>query len=103
MQKSIRDFKSDIKDGLNFVCESCHRLFFKRSVKTLNIEETKELVTKNGRKFLESIMPEVDFSEEHPLIHLCHKCHFRIKSGMIPNFNSTHDLWVDEKYLKKTI
>ena len=101
MEDRNRNFKCDMEDRLNHVCQSCYRLFFKRSVKVLNYEQTKELFTKNSRKFLESIMPEVDFSEEHPLICLCHKCHFRIKSGMIPNFNSTQDLWVDEKYLKK--
>ena len=92
----IGNFKRDIQGGLNYVCESCQRLFFKRSVKILTVEQSKDLMAKCGRKFLEEIMPMVDFSVNNPLILLCHNCHFKIKSRKIPNINVTNDLWLDK-------
>ena len=92
----IGNFKRAIQGGLNYVCESCHRQFFKRSVKILTVEQIKDLIAKCGRKFLEPIMPMVDFSTENPLILLCHNCHLKIKSRKVPNINITNDLWLDE-------
>ena len=92
----IANFKRDIQGGLNYVCESCQRLFFKRSVKILTLEQSKDLMARCSRTFLEEIMPKVDFAVKNPLILLCHNCHFKIKSGKVPNINITNDLWLDE-------
>ena len=92
----IQNFKRDIQGGLNYVCESCYRILFKRSVKILSCEQTKDLIAKCGRNFLKPLMPKVDLSAKNPLIILCHNCHFKIKSGKVPNTNITNNLWLDE-------
>ena len=92
----IRQFKLDIQGGLNYVCESCYRLFFKRSVKILTDMQTTELFEKCGKSFLKSILPMVDFKPKVPLIVLCHNCYSKIKANRVPNINVTNDLWLED-------
>ena len=92
----IRHFKQDIQGGLNYVCESCHRLFFRRSVKILTDKQTSDLIEKCGKQFLESLMSNVNMSAENPLVIFCHNCYSKIKAKRVPNINVSNDLWLDE-------
>ena len=52
----ILSFKQDIIEGPNFVCQSCNRCLFKKSVKILNDNQEETLIGKTGIHFYQTII-----------------------------------------------
>ena len=64
----IKNFKREIVDGLNFVCLSCQRILFRRSVKFLSEKEITTLKEKWTHERLSQLLNNVDCNDKKEVI-----------------------------------
>ena len=96
MNDRIKNFLNDIKTGLSFVCNSCVRVFFKRSVKCLSPKQVLHLKTKLSHEIASKAFHEVDFHASNPEVVLCHSCFQTIQKNKLPKINVSNGLFLDE-------
>ena len=68
----ILAFRQDIIEGPNFVCQSCNRCLFKKSVKILNDKQEETLIGKTGIDFYQTIISHNNNTITCPIF--CHTC-----------------------------
>ena len=75
-QARFQSFQNDIKEGLSYPCVCCHRIFFKNSVSSVNLENLKLILDQNAEGLYEASiktpLPECMFA--HGKTYLCHTC-----------------------------
>ena len=100
-EERILKFKRDIKDGPNFVCMSCRRSLFKRSVKFLN-EKDGETLRKNKinwrflKKTIKNNLTEAILLIKDKKLILCYTCWKYIQKGEMAPMCEANGLELDE-------
>jgi hypothetical protein len=85
-------FKEDIKDGPSWICCSCHRRLFKKSVRLLKDSDIDYLIDLQGVEFVsKSLLPQHD--QEN---FVCHNCFKLIRSGKLPSISVFNALSLDD-------
>ena len=99
-EKRILKFKKDIKDGANYICKSCKRCLFKRSVKFLN-EKDGETLQKNKipwrflMKTIKTTLTGAILLIKNKRLVLCHTCWKYIQKGEMAPMSEANGLQLD--------
>ena len=99
-EKRILKFKRDIKDGPNYVCKSCRRCLFKRSVKILN-EKDGETLQKNKiqwrflMKTIKTTLRGAIYLIKNNRLVLCYNCWKYIQKGEMAPICEANGLQLD--------
>ena len=81
-----QNFMNKQLEGLSYVCICCHRLLFKTSVDSFNIEDPKDDVFKAITEFsLEHCITPDDTMKNENRFWLCYNCKNNLKNGKMPN------------------
>ena len=95
-EERIKRFKQSIQGGLNYICESCDRQFFRDSVRILTEKQISELKAKCGTSFLKTVLPTINFRLKFPTVVLCHNCNSKIKSKKCPSINISNGFALED-------
>ena len=95
----FKAFKNEFKDGVAYVCVSCHRCLWKWQVEVLFEKQIKKLVQKCGQSFFENeiLMGKQTVEElEHGVF--CTNCVRYVRNKKVPKIHVSNDLELDEYF-----
>ena len=93
-QGRVLAFKRDIIDGPNFVCFSCNRCLFKRSVRILKENDISKLIAKIGPDlFIEAGLEACINNTE---LIVCYGCFNSLSKNKFPSLNVNNGLKVEQ-------
>ena len=90
----IKAFKRDIIEGPNFVCFSCRRCHFKKSVRVIKSTNISDIMKNLESKFLQRIGLKKKIHRND--LTLCHNCLNLIRKGKLPKIHISNGLWLDK-------
>ena len=77
----MNNFKLECKKQTLYICTSCHRLLWKKSVQMFTIENYHDINTKIRNLVLDE---NYRIYSVNSSIYICHNCHRTLKSGRVP-------------------
>ena len=89
----ILSFRQDIIEGPNFVCRSCNRCLFKKSVKILSGQSEETLMNKCGNDLYLMIIAHKQQVVGRTIF--CHSCYKSISEKKVPKLNVSNGLALD--------
>ena len=77
----MNNFKLECKQQPVYICTSCHRLLWEKSVQKFTIDNYCDINTKIRNPVLAEMYR---VSNVNGSIYICHNCHMTFKSGRVP-------------------
>ena len=89
----MNNFKLECKKQPVYICTSCHRLLWEKSVQMFTIERYSNIDTKIRNLVLDE---KYRISSINGSIYICHNCHKTLKSERVPTQSKAHGMDLEE-------
>ena len=89
----MNNFKLECKKQPVYICTSCHRLLWEKSVQKFTIDKYSDINTKIRNLVLDE---KYRISSINGSIYICHNCHKTLKSGRVPAQSKANGMDLEE-------